>query len=84
MKDFEKSCSNCHKSFMEYGSAPDCNSDCMFSFDHPAWEPMTNGDRVREMTDEDLAWLYSGSELDTRCREKFLDWLKAPAENIRG
>ena len=55
----------------------------------------TNGDRIRQMTDEELAaWLYnvccieepfecpalSHPQKNVDCREIWLDWLKSPAE----
>ena len=60
--------------------------------------PMTNADRIRAMTDEELAdWLYMWAggapscdrELqekpDTKsCRDCWLDWLKSPAEEEEG
>ena len=56
------------------------------------YEPLTNADRIRRMTDEELAVVLSGgsfmrerqdgdceSREDFDCRECLLRWLRAPA-----
>ena len=46
-----KDCSNCHKGTDTILECLDyCNSD----MDCPIWEPMTNGDIIRNFTDEQL------------------------------
>lgn len=53
-------------------------------------KPKTNGDRIRQMTDEELAESLSGSVacshvtscLDTSCYECTLKWLKAESVHI--
>ena len=59
-------------------------------------KPQTNADRIRSMSDEELAkWLDSlcfgfGCELcanvvekcDENCVEHFMDWLKQPADDL--
>jgi hypothetical protein len=55
-------------------------------------EPLTNADRIRIMTDEELAkWLEFRDDNCPRtrcykgtCHECWLDWLKAPAEEGKG
>ena len=58
--------------------------------------PMTNADRIRQMSDEELAELLDegchihgkcpneawdgGTEPNTSCRDCWLDWLKSPVE----
>lgn len=52
------------------------------------YEPMTNGDRIRNMTDEELAIFFSDidccnpgrCEPGMYCGRCWLDWLKAPVE----
>lgn len=57
---------------------------------------MTNGDKIRDMTDEELAKIYAyasfcdicpvrdvcGSDMDanTSCYEKILEWIRSPVE----
>jgi len=50
-----KSCDNCHLRFAKLQNCWDkiADDNC------PYWEPETNGDRVRQMTDEELAELWS-------------------------
>ena len=59
-------------------------------------KPKTNGDRIRAMTDEELAKIYAYAsycdicpvrdvcaddvEANTSCYEKFLNWLRSPVE----
>ena len=58
-------------------------------------EPMTNADRIRAMTDEELVRMLTlgkgafdcfecrkvvDGECDTNCPERCLDWLQRPAE----
>ena len=56
------------------------------------YKPMTNADRIRAMTDEELArWIATTADdncpdtaheryCDNRCGECWLDWLKSPVE----
>jgi hypothetical protein len=59
-------------------------------------DPMTNADRIRSMTDEDLAeWLakhnersavcpnFGAHDCQASCRKCWLDWLKQEAGNER-
>ena len=53
----------------------------------PFMPPMTNADRIRAMTDEELAEFLWGDgcpgskrECDGDCVKCFLEWLKQPAE----
>ena len=43
--------------------------------------PVTNADRIRSMTDEELAdWLWWNNDLYSRVGMDLLDWLKQEAE----
>ena len=78
-------CDNCthHKKRMNQLPCRNC-----FGTEH--WEPMTNAQRIRAMTDEELAVRLCGTcpNLDAPCPEKedgepdckrcWLDWLKQP------
>ena len=54
-----RECSNCHFCDVVYPGRPCFNTGCLYDSDHPAWHPKTNGDKVREMTDEELVKLYT-------------------------
>ena len=57
-----KSCSNCH--FLDKPLEDTPCKGCS-DFDEPSgWQPMTNGDRVRHMTDEQLRDLWARTEFD--------------------
>lgn len=43
-------------------------------------KPLTNGDRIRGMTDEELAQFLSAGELIAVCKECWLEWLRSPVE----
>lgn len=48
-------------------------------------KPKTNGDKIRAMTDEELAKILNGgypqgAKCNERCGSCWLDWLKAPVE----
>ena len=43
-------------------------------------KPKTNSDRIRYMTDEELAQFLSAGELIAVCKECWLDWLCSPVE----
>lgn len=63
--------------------------DCAFRSDPDAQcseferKPMTNGDKIRSMSDEELAhtlWLTAkGGIIGRRSEEEWLDWLKQEA-----
>lgn len=64
--------------------------NCMNN-DYPNFSPMRNADRIRAMTDEELARFVTREDLceltcrssipcDGRCERKMLDWLKQEAE----
>lgn len=42
--------------------------------------PKTNADRIRAMTDEELAQFLSAGELIAVCKECWLEWLRSPVE----
>ena len=62
------------------------------------FKPQTNADRLRAMTDEELASIFANftdcqycgvktarcSENETRCRMEWLSWLKSPVEVDNG
>jgi len=49
-----KDCSNCH---IEHKHLPDC-WDYISTTNCRNWQPETNGDKVRQMTDDELAELW--------------------------
>ena len=72
-----------------------CKGNCGFIGITGMWAckgfvPMTNADRIRSMSDEDLAEKYAtvdacpGKEYERRCNNKcfgcWLEWLKSPVE----
>lgn len=63
-------CLNYHFGPMSPEDAPDLpcfkKSGCFDDPDHPAWQPKTNGDRVREMTDAELVKLYTKTSWDDK------------------
>ena len=64
-----KNCENCHYGKIENFSMEPCFSaqgGCFNSKYKFAWIPMTNGDKVREMTDSDLVELWSVTEWDDK------------------
>ena len=58
------------------------------------YEPMTNADRIRNMTDEELAEYlgnihycpapYPTCDLTKECKECWLKWLRSPVEESEG
>ena len=90
-----KDCNNCkHKDCWEY--ADPCNSctDVNDTREPTNWEAQTNADRIRRMTDEELANFVSlccgwtcaecpvGRECNgDECFSTWLDWLKQEAKN---
>ena len=66
-----------------------CNKNCI-------WKPHTNADKIRAMTDEELAWMigsladcnfcnsFHGKEFclksDVACSERWENWLKQETE----
>ena len=55
----KKDCVNCHWG-LQPGGASRCfeGVNCFANREHPNWTPETNGDRVRKMTDRELADLW--------------------------
>ena len=68
--------------------------DCLVEYEKAQKKPMTKADLIRAMSDEDLAkmfmdfgkWLLVGYGLDAEVKstERVLEWLKQPAEEVRG
>lgn len=70
--------------------------DFLVQYEPP--QPQTNADRIRAMTDEELASIFANftdcqycgvktarcSENETRCRMEWLSWLKSPVEVDNG
>lgn len=46
-------------------------------------ETKTNADRIREMTDEELAQFLSAGELIAVCKECWLEWLRSLVEESK-
>lgn len=74
-------CIHCHQ---DWGEMDDCEGD--------EDEPMTNADRIRAMSDEELAenltyisevgCPYVARRCKERCIDCFFDWLQEPAEEV--
>ena len=78
---------------MQYGyKVEECNhTDCPYRT-----EPITNGDRIRAMTDEELAkfipnWSYTDAckcvekpyvDCNNECEKCVSEWLQQPAEDL--
>ena len=43
-------------------------------------KPKTNGDKIRTMSDEELAQFLSAGELIAVCKECWLEWLRSPVD----
>ena len=85
-----KCCHNCKKDAAECDVWHDCGKDCK------EWEEpiQTNADRIRAMSDEELAkfipdWSYTPAckcdekpyvDCNNECDKCVLEWLKKPAE----
>lgn len=80
----ERNCDNCKYRDVYY-KAPPCD-ECNFEYQRQPqkgfqnWEPdaMTNADRIRTMTDEELTELLYAWHLSTFCKKKewIHNWLK--------
>lgn len=90
---------------IEHGTCDDCKHTkrsvfeypcCTCGFDgngHSNWEPQSNGDKIRNMTDEELATVMAESckqcafdsddDLcrDNTCKAGYLAWLKQEAKH---
>ena len=60
----------------------------MLNYEEAKPKPITNADRIRGMTDEELAeWVWSaessGRAYGVRGKNAWLNWLKAPVESAR-
>ena len=81
-----KDCNNCkHKNCWEY--ADPCDSCTTNMTEEPTnWEPQTRADRIRAMTDEELAWWINKHDCHTNLygydpKEAILDWLKQEVQD---
>ena len=67
-----------------------CADKSCYGYDHRITEcedylPMTNADRIRAMSDEELAdYLRWHNDLYSRNGMDWLDWLKSPVEEEEG
>ena len=64
-----KSCENCHyEKITSFDMSPcfEAGGGCFNDKNKPNWTPLTNGDKVREMTDSDLVELWSVTEWDDK------------------
>ena len=53
----------------------------MLNYEEAKPKPITNADRIRAMTDEELAdWLFGAWHQSWYTRQEWLDWLKQEAE----
>ena len=97
MRKLKRVCETCHH---EWGRETEdfCNRCFDGGFDgYPQWQPMTNGDRVRHMGDEQLRDLWARTEFETpvcdfdkcdypdfvcsACPKAFYEWLKEVAKD---
>ncbi len=88
----KKNCDNCKYDAWDYVYAKPCSNCITKGEGEPSyWEasenykPMTNADRIRAMTDEELAeWaLYKAPEIGRGYTDSYLGlikWLQQPAE----
>ena len=81
MKQSDKSCQNCHHGIVVDIDSP-CNGQggCFYDKTKPGWKPMTNGDKMRRMSNEDLAarlLAYQGKKVSYG---DILAWLESEAE----
>jgi len=60
----KRECETCHYGNYEYDPKSPCGRNCFSDPEHPLWSPMTNGDAVRMMTDEELRDLWSRVHFD--------------------
>lgn len=80
-----KDCGGCkHLNERGYCEFTACIIPCTVAATVPATKPQTNADRVRQMTDEELAdWVWSaesaGRAYGPRGKKAWLDWLKQEA-----
>ena len=73
----KRDCVNCHFGD-KTGDTPCVEQKCMVNRKHPFWQPMQNGDRLRQMSNHEIAELLDGSVID---KEDFLDWLDSEVED---
>ncbi len=52
MTDYEKKCTKCRHNYKESGDIPRCNLMCL---NHDLFEPITNYDRIKKMSVEEMA-----------------------------
>lgn len=98
-----KTCDNCKYDVWDYVGHKPCEN-CVSKGNEPPsfWEasenytPMTNADRIRAMSDEELAWELMTWRLETEAKhhgvesnypntqKSILEWLKQPAEVDNG
>ena len=80
-------CNNCkHKDCWEY--ADPCDSCTNITGEPTNWEPQTRADRVRTMTDEELAEFLAEYRcahkaphcMEANCAPCWLDWLRQEAD----
>ena len=84
-----KNCGGCkHLNERGYCEFTACIIPCVVSATIPEVKPQTNADRIRAMTDEELAKFLTTEDMcelicspapphcDGQCKQKMLDWLK--------
>ena len=67
---------------MQYGKVDPATCTAV-TYCPQATPPMTNADKIRAMTDEELARFLYRDALMMLSREQWLDWLKGEANNER-
>lgn len=82
-----KSCENCRYRKIDEKSLP-CSACIDLGQDLSGWVGMTNADRIRAMTDEELAELLRDYQCNTcdfigfcgetdKCKEEIFEWLQS-------
>lgn len=72
-----RKCDTCHW-YDKTGPTPCIDQKCMFNRKHQYWEPQQNGDKLRQMSNYEIADLLDGSVID---KESFLEWLDSEVED---
>lgn len=81
-------CDNCSNQFECYDGDHEFIQITCEANDWECFAPMTNADRIRSMTDEEIEdwywWMHEEMMYYTDSRVFVHDWLKAPAEEGEG
>ena len=76
-------CDNCKYRFFPVTRSP-CDNCAMSGNKNSEWTAPTNADRVREMSDDELAnWLTIVSSSKPQTAPQWLEWLRQEVEQCR-